>query len=55
LRTGDFTHVVDIGSGSGIIGISVGDLVEKVIFLDISGAALSVTKENFLRYFPEEK
>jgi methylase of polypeptide subunit release factors len=54
LRARNLRHVVDVGCGSGIIGISVADLAEKVIFLDISAAALSIAKDNFLRYFPEE-
>ncbi len=34
------TTIVDIGSGSGIIGTSVADLADEVIFLDISESAL---------------
>lgn len=47
--------VIDIGSGSGIIGTSVADLVDEVIFLDISPEALRVTEKNFRTYFPDKK
>lgn len=49
------TTVIDIGCGSGIIGTSVADLVDEVIFLDISWAALEVTKKNFQSHFPNKK
>jgi len=49
------TTVIDIGSGSGIIGTSVADLVDEVIFLDISETALEVTKKNFQIHFPDKK
>jgi len=47
--------VIDIGSGSGIIGTSVADLVDEVIFLDISSTALEVAEKNFRTHFPEKK
>ncbi len=47
--------VVDIGCGSGIIGTSVADLAEEIIFLDISPEALRVTETNFRKYFPNKK
>ena len=49
------TIVVDIGCGSGIIGTSVADLADEVIFLDISPEALAVTEANFRVHFPEKK
>ncbi len=47
--------VVDIGCGSGIIGTSVADLADEVIFLDISPAALVIAELNFRTHFPEKK
>jgi release factor glutamine methyltransferase len=47
--------VIDIGTGSGIIGVSLAEKVEDVLFIDISSTALSLAKENFLEYFPEEQ
>jgi methylase of polypeptide subunit release factors len=49
------TTVIDIGCGSGIIGTSIADLVDEVIFLDISPRALEVTERNFRIHFPEKK
>ena len=49
------TTVIDIGCGSGIIGTSVADLADEVIFLDISPEALSVAKRNFRTYFPDKQ
>lgn len=49
------TIVVDIGCGSGIIGTSVADLADEVIFLDISPAALAVSEQNFRSHFPEKQ
>ena len=40
LKKKKYDRVVDIGSGSGIIGTSVADLADEVIFLDISEGAL---------------
>ena len=47
--------IIDIGCGSGIIGTSVADLADEVIFLDISPTALRVAKQNFRTHFPEKK
>lgn len=47
--------VIDIGSGSGIIGTSIADLTSEVIFLDISPEALSITEKNFRTHFPDKK
>ncbi len=47
--------VIDIGSGSGIIGTSIADLVDEVIFLDISPKALAITEKNFRTHFPNTK
>lgn len=47
--------VVDIGCGSGIIGTSVADLADEVIFLDISPTALAVAEKNFRTHFPEKQ
>ncbi len=49
------TIVIDIGCGSGIIGTSVADLADEVIFLDISPEALRVTESNFRTHFPDKK
>ena len=49
------TIVVDIGCGSGIIGTSVADLADEVIFLDISPEALAVAEQNFRTHYPEKK
>ncbi len=48
------TIVVDIWCGSGIIGTSVADLADEVIFLDISPAALAIAEHNFRTHFPEK-
>jgi release factor glutamine methyltransferase len=55
IQENNITIVVDIGSGSGIIGTSLADLVDTVIFLDISEGALSITEKNFRKYFPQKK
>jgi release factor glutamine methyltransferase len=55
LREKPIKIVVDIGSGSGIIGTSVADLADEVIFLDISPEALEVAEKNFRTHFPEKK
>jgi release factor glutamine methyltransferase len=47
--------LIDIGSGSGIIGTSLADLVDEVIFLDISPTALTIAKKNFRTHFPDKK
>jgi release factor glutamine methyltransferase len=49
------TTVIDIGCGSGIIGTSVADLADEVIFLDISPTALAITEANFRTHYPEKK
>lgn len=54
LRQGKIRKVVDIGSWSGIIGTSVADLVDEVIFLDISPEALKIAQENFQKYYPSK-
>ena len=41
------TTVIDIGSGSGIIGTSLADISENLTFLDISAEALEIAKFNF--------
>lgn len=47
--------IVDIGSGSGIIGTSLADLVENLTFLDISAEALEIAKFNFETNFSNKK
>lgn len=47
--------MVDIGCGSGIIGTSVANLADEVIFLDISPEALRVAEDNLRTHFPEKK
>ena len=47
--------VIDIGCGSGIIGTSIADLADEIIFLDISTKALEIAKENFQTHFGNKK
>ena len=54
LKDQKFQKVIDIGSGSGIIGTSVADLIDTVIFLDISPGALEIAEENFRKHFREK-
>ena len=49
------TTVIDIGCGSGIIGTSVADLADEVIFLDISEEALKIAEKNFRTHFPDKQ
>ena len=49
------TRVIDIGCGSGIIGTSIADIIDEVIFLDISPLALQITEKNFQSHFPDKK
>lgn len=55
IKDKNIKQVVDIGCGSGIIGTSVADLVDEVIFLDISPAALAIAEKNFHTNFPDKK
>jgi release factor glutamine methyltransferase len=55
IQSNQISTVIDIGTGSGIIGVSCADDVEKTIFVDISGEALSVAKKNYREYFSLEK
>ncbi len=55
IRSQNVKTIVDIGTGSGIIWVSCADLVDEVIFLDISESALSITRVNFRTHFPEKK
>lgn len=48
------TTAIDIGCGSGIIGTSIADLADEVIFLDVSPEALKVAEQNFRTHFPEK-
>jgi release factor glutamine methyltransferase len=54
IRTKGIETVIDIGTGSGIIGVSCADLVDSVVFLDISEEALDIAKKNFQTHFPEK-
>jgi len=49
------TTVIDVGTGSGIIGTSIAHLAEEIIFLDISPRALEVAQKNFSQFFPDKK
>lgn len=49
------TTIIDIGCGSGIIGSSIADLADEVIFLDISPEVLSITEKNFRTHFPDTR
>ncbi len=49
------TIVIDIGCGTGIIGTSVANLGDEIIFLDISADALEVAKKNFQTHFGDKK
>ena len=51
IREKNIKTVVDIGTGSGIIGTSCADLVDQTIFLDISPEALSIAQENYTTHF----
>lgn len=54
LTSTHFSSVYDIGSGSGIIGVSVADLTDDLHFVDISLPALRIAEENFSRHFPQK-
>lgn len=45
---------MDIGSGSGIIGVSLADFDADLHFVDISEKALEVAKKNFFKNFPQK-
>lgn len=47
--------IVDIGSGSGIIGTSLADLADEIYFIDISADALEVAKKNFYHNFADKE
>ncbi len=55
LRRENIRTLVDIWTGSGIIGISCADLFEEVVLLDISNEALEVAKKNFKFHLPSRK
>lgn len=55
VREESIKKIIDIGSGSGIIGTSLADLVDEVIFLDISSTALTIAEKNFRTHFPDKK
>lgn len=54
LHTKNFEKIIDIGSGSGIIGTSLADLGDEIIFIDISEKALEVAEKNFKNNFPHK-
>ncbi len=54
IREKNIKTVVDIGTGSGIIGTSCADLVDQIIFLDISPDALTIARENYATHFWEK-
>ncbi|MBP6981348.1 HemK family protein methyltransferase [Candidatus Gracilibacteria bacterium] len=47
--------LVDIGTGSGIIITSCGDICDELIGIDISPSALLIARNNFETFFPEKK
>lgn len=49
----DFDRVIDLGSGSGIIGVSLFDITQKMTFVDISPNALAIAQKNFSLNFPD--
>ena len=55
-NTSDFSEkiIVDIGSGSGIIGTSMADLSDEIFFIDISEDALKIAEKNFRTHFPDK-
>ena len=55
LSTYQHTTIIDLGCGSGIIGTSVADLADEVIFLDISEEALKIAEKNFRTHFPDKQ
>lgn len=54
LRTGQLSTLIDIGTWSGIIPTSCGDLAEHIIAIDLSSRALWVAEKNFFSYFPDK-
>lgn len=46
--------IVDIGSGSWIIGTSLAHIADELFFIDISKEALTIAQKNFKNYFPEK-
>lgn len=51
----NFLRIFDIGSGSGIIGTSLADLVDEINFIDISPNTLNIAQKNFCKNFPNKK
>jgi release factor glutamine methyltransferase len=49
-----YARIVDIGCGSGIIGTSIADLADMVVFLDISEPALTIARGNFESHYQEK-
>ncbi len=48
-------HVIDLGTWSGIIWVSLADTSHSLTFVDISEEALIIAKKNFETHFPEKK
>lgn len=48
-------HIVDIGTGSGIIGTSLAERADHVTLIDRSEAALNIAQDNFRTHFPDKK
>lgn len=47
--------VIDIGTGSGIIGLSLCDMCDTLICTDISREALDLAQKNIHTHFPDKK
>lgn len=55
IKNQNIKTVIDIGSGSGIIGTSIADIADEVIFVDISPEAIKITEKNFTSNYPTKK
>lgn len=56
IPTGNFTRILDLGCGNGIIGIKARELnpQAKILFSDDSAMALESAKANYKNYFQDE-
>lgn len=54
IQENHITSVVDIGSGSGIIGSSLSKISDDITFIDISEKALQIARDNFEYNFPDK-
>lgn len=52
LQKEKFDQLIDIGTGSGIIALSLADLIQDVMLIDVSECALDIAKKNAEILFP---